>query len=173
MSENTELENSESQTALERVVYELGYHVLSTVGEERLKEEVQKIKDALEKHHAILIAEEVPTIFRLAYTIIRGVGGKREKYDTSYFGWVKFDLPIGEVVKLKDELEKNENILRFLVIKTVREDTRAPHMPNPSKDEEKTLREKHLAQSPQVKKDPVATVSEAELNRTIEELVVE
>ncbi|HEY4502731.1 MAG TPA: 30S ribosomal protein S6 [Candidatus Paceibacterota bacterium] len=177
MSENIERDNKESETAPDRVVYEIGYHILPTVGEEHLSDEVKKIKDVLEEHGGVSISEELPTLSHLAYTIIRGIGGKREKYDTSYFGWVKFDLPMGVIVKLKEEFERNESILRFLLIRTVREDTRAPRHLALAKDDEKTSHDKQT--SPQTrptatKKDiSEETVSEEDLNRTIEELVVE
>lgn len=175
MSENTELENKQEETADERVIYELGYHVLPTVGDEHLAEEVQKIKETLEKHGAIFITEEFPTLLRLAYTIVRSVGGKREKYDTSYFGWMKFDLPSGEVNKFKEDFEENESILRYIIIKTVKEDTRESHRPVVLKSsEEKITKEKQIKEVEKGESDAKdAVVSEEELDRTIKELVVE
>lgn len=175
MSENIEATEKQNETTDEVLVYELGYHALSSLSEEQLGAEVSKLKEHIAQAGGTVLAEEAPTMFRLAYTIVRSVGGKREKYDTSYFGWIKFELPFGVVSSLEAELNKRDTILRFLIIKTVREDTRAGKRVLQAKEEK----------APQSPVAAVATtsapvvaakseeVSEEELNRTIDELVVE
>jgi len=175
MHENTDAVHNEAETGLETGIYELGYHILSSLSEDELQEEVGALKGMIEKVGGVFVAEEAPVMFRLAYTIVRSVGGRREKYDTSYFGWMKFELPFGTAHTLQEELEKRESILRFLIIKTVREDTRAGKRifqvkeegisaPSRKTDSPVVSEEKKVSQEP---------VSEEDLDRTIDELVVE
>jgi ribosomal protein S6 len=59
----------------------------------------------------------------LSYTIERATSGKREKYGESYFGWVKFVVEEkAGIPALENYLQNNKNILRFLMILTVREE---------------------------------------------------
>jgi ribosomal protein S6 len=168
--ENTETTHEET-LADESAVYELGYHILPTVRDEGVVEEVGKLKSAIEKQKGVLIMDENPALIRLAYPIDRVVSGKHEKYDTAYFGWVKCELPLAHVLVLKRAIEENDNILRFLLIRTVREDTRAPKRPVPTKAEERDS----SATSRRVlsEKKNSTPMSDEELDKTIKELVVE
>jgi ribosomal protein S6 len=48
--------------------------------------------------------------------------GQNHKFDKAYFGWVKFEIN-PQYSAINKELEKNTNILRFMTIATVRENT--------------------------------------------------
>ena len=47
----------------------------------------------------------------------------RHKFDTAYFGWIKFEISSLQVSELKNKLDIDSNFLRFLILKTVRENT--------------------------------------------------
>jgi ribosomal protein S6 len=47
----------------------------------------------------------------------------RHKCSQGYFGWVKFELPKDEIKEIKKFLDGNDDVLRYLIIKTVRENT--------------------------------------------------
>ncbi len=164
----------------EVAVYELGYHILSSITDENLPAEVGKIKAIVEKKGGIFISEEFPVTTRLTYTMERNFGGKKEKYDTAYFGWVKFEVLSSEINDIKNELDANENLLRLLIINTVRENTRVPkHVllaSNEGSDKPvkptftKKVKEK---ESPKIKEPAIKASIDEEIDRTIEELVVE
>lgn len=102
-------------------VYEVGYHIASSVSEENVGAEVAGIKKILGKVE--IISEENPKLIDLAYTIAKPIGGLRRKFDKAYFGWIKFSLPADEIVEIKKKLDAVENVIRFLLVKTVAENT--------------------------------------------------
>jgi ribosomal protein S6 len=114
------------------------------------------------------ISGEMPKAIELAYQMERQIGAKKDKYTKAFFGWIKFELPQSKIDEVKKAVDKNDKIIRFLIIKTVREDTMAV--------------KKVAARSgegPAYKKtsDPVKSerpaMSEAEMDKTIEELVIQ
>ena len=106
-------------------VYELGYHLLPDIPEDKVPEEVNKIKKLLESFDAEFISEGEPEFMDLAYTIYVPRGGHNDKYNQAYFGWIKFRAPKANLPELQKELKLNQSILRFILFKTVEEDTRA------------------------------------------------
>jgi len=156
----------------ERVIYELGYHVVPAIGEEGLPKEVSILKEEIEKLGGTFVAEEFPAHITLAYTMVRSHGGAREKFASAYFGWLKFEMDPAQISGLKEKLDVNENVLRYLLFKTVREDTRAPRRVTLPPKPAEPIRPKFTSDVPK-KTEPQKPVSDEELDRTIEKLVVE
>jgi len=104
-------------------VYEVGFHIVPTVSPENLPKEVDAIKAILEKEKATIISEEFPKLRALAYQMVKVVGPVRHKFDSAYFGWIKFEGSKDVVAELNKALTASEKILRFLTIKTVKENT--------------------------------------------------
>jgi ribosomal protein S6 len=110
----------------ERRVYELGYHMVPTLTEAELQENVDALRKAISELKGNFLSESEPALMELAYTMYINEGGKNTGYDTAFFGWIKFDLDPEQLSHLQDEvLAENKNIIRHLLIKTVAEDTRA------------------------------------------------
>ena len=155
-------------------IYELGYHLLPTITETEVSKEVDVIKSVIEKQGGVVISENAPKSMQLAYTIIRREGGKRHKFDRSYFGWIKFETSVDGVSELETILRENEQILRFLFINTVRESTLMPKRVFFEKTETPaTHLSKPTIMTPVKKEEKQEPVSEKELDKKIEELVVE
>ncbi len=55
--------------------------------------------------------------------MVKVVQNIRNKYDTGYFGWTKFSMSPEEVLELKKKLDLDPKIIRFLILKTVKENT--------------------------------------------------
>ncbi len=106
-------------------IYELGYHVLPTLSEEEVSKVVDSIKGELAKIDSEIIAEQHPTMMTLAYEIGKDIENKTRKFGTAYFGWIKFEIETAAIEGFKELMDKNINILRFIIIKTVRESTLA------------------------------------------------
>lgn len=166
-------EKNKEENSDEIAVYELGYHLAPETDDENISSEVSAIKSAIEKNGGNFIDEELPKKIQLAYDIVLSDAGKRQRFDSAYFGWVKFDMEPSKIGNLKAVLEENKNIIRFLIIKTVRESTLAP---------KKILLERIIVNTPVVPKKLIkpteeeknkGPISVEELDRTIEELVVE
>ncbi len=110
----------------ERRVYELGYHMVPTLTEEEVLNEVNALRVAIEESDGKVISEGEPERIDLAYTFVIGEGGRNTKYDTSFFGWIKFEFDPKQLSVFEEEFVKhNKNIMRYLLIKTVAEDTLA------------------------------------------------
>lgn len=104
-------------------VYEVGFHVVPTVSPENLPKEVDAVKAVLGGAGATVISEEFPKLRNLAYTMIKPIGPVRHRFDTAYFGWIKFEGPKESALEVDKALKASDKIIRHLVIKTVRENT--------------------------------------------------
>lgn len=149
-----------NETKEEWHVYEVGLLIVPTVAEEAVSREVVALKARVEDAGAVVISEEFPAMRPLAFRMEKTIGAKKEKFDRAYFGWLKIELDPEILPMLSDHLSKNENILRFLLIKTLRD---TPH---------------HVPKSPTVIKEKLPPSEEEAkiaadeaLDRSIEELV--
>lgn len=112
-------DEKESRTS----VYEIGYVMVPNIAEESLGVEITSLKDMLTENGAVFISDEYPKMIELAYEMSRSINNKKQKFKTGYFGWVKFECSTSEAKTIKSILEKDERLVRFLLIKTVRENT--------------------------------------------------
>ncbi|MFM7088593.1 MAG: 30S ribosomal protein S6 [Candidatus Paceibacterota bacterium] len=104
-------------------VYELGYLLIPTLGEEDAPAVYGNIKETISKLGGEFIMDEMPKMIPLAYTMDKVIQNIRHKFDSAYFGWVKFDMSPEGAAELKKKLDLDTNVLRFLITKTVRENT--------------------------------------------------
>ena len=104
-------------------VYEIGYMLVSSIPEEKVASEVATLKEILSKKGADFIGEEAPELRTLAYTMVKKIGPTNHRFDKGYFGWFKFELPAKEIEGIKKAFEENPNMLRMLLITTIRENT--------------------------------------------------
>ncbi|MBY0294178.1 30S ribosomal protein S6 [Patescibacteria group bacterium] len=153
-----------------RPVYEVGFHVVPTVGDEGVAGVVDQVRSAL--GNAEIISEQFPERMRFAYTVERSVTGKREKYDEAYFGFIKFALERESINALEDALRSNKNVLRYLLIETVREEIGA--VPRRAVFASDRLEGETIQKPKAVEEEKaVAEVSEEELDKSIDALVSE
>lgn len=113
------LENVDSKVS----VYEVGYIMVPSIPEENLGGEVTTFKDSLTEKGVTFISDEYPKMMELAYEMSRSIANKKQKFSYGYFGWVKFECTTENAKVIKDYLDKNETLVRYLMIKTVRENT--------------------------------------------------
>jgi ribosomal protein S6 len=104
-------------------VYEVGYLMVPTIAEENVGGEVTSFKDHLLDLGAVFISDEYPKMMELAYEMSRSINNKKQKFSYGYFGWVKFECTTDQARVIKEGLDKNEKLIRYLMIKTVREST--------------------------------------------------
>lgn len=107
-------------------VYEVGYLLVPEISEEDLSSVYGNIKETIISFGGTLISDEAPSVINLAYTMQKTIQNVNKKYDSAYFGWVKFYMDSSDVLSLKKKLDLNDQIIRFLIIKTVKENTLAP-----------------------------------------------
>ena len=146
-------------------VYEVGFHIVPTVGEEGVGAVVESIRKIL--GDAEIISESFPRKISLAYQVERATQGKREKYTESYFGYIKFATTRDALPAIYTALGALNPILRFLIVETVREDiAAAPRRAVFTSDrlEGKTI------EKPATEAEKPTEVSDAELDKSIEAL---
>lgn len=119
-----EVETTEAAEVVSRV-YEVGYHILPSFKEEDLEGIVGAIRSVIEKAGGSFISEGAPVLTRLAYPVAVKTRGKRDDYDRAYFGWIKFEAAVDTAHALEESLKRDSAVLRFIVFRTVREETRA------------------------------------------------
>lgn len=115
-------------------VYEVGYLMVPTIAEENLGGEVTAFKDGLQEQGVTFISDEYPKMLELAYEMSRSIANKKQKFSYGYFGWVKFECSTDQARVIKDGLDKNEKLIRYLMIKTVRESTMSSKRPYGKQD---------------------------------------
>ncbi len=149
-------------------IYELGFHIIPSITSEDIGAEFSKVKSIIEEKGGNFISEEFPKLRPLAYQIAKAGRGGKQKYDQAYFSWIKFQAEPESLLEIKKAVEVQENILRFIIIKTIKESTLYTPKPSylrsdPNRIAKRNQEEKEKAEKP---------ISEAELDKTIEELVI-
>jgi ribosomal protein S6 len=157
-----EIENKEGSQR----VYEVGYLLLPSIPEERLSENSDAIKKMISDVSGTIISQGDPQFRNLSYEMVKTIGTRNEKFRTAYFGWIKFETDAENIAPLQEKLKMTDAILRFLLIKTVREDTlssfaRAEEMAVESDGED--------VSAPESEADTVAP--DEEIDKSIDELV--
>lgn len=150
-------------------IYEVSFHFIPTVAEEALGEEVSKIKAVIEEGKGVVIADEFPKLRQLAYAIDTMTGTTKHVFDKAYFGWIKFEgtVECGEAINAL--MEKNESVMRFLLIKTTREQSIVVDVPTFSQNKEDAQPEKVT----RAKEEDKGPIDEKKIDETIEDLVIE
>lgn len=156
------MENEKKMT-----IYEVGYLFVPSITEENVGAEVTRLKDIITKHEGVFISDEYPRFIDLAYQMVRTISNKKVKFNQGYFGWVKFELPTEEALNLKSVLDQDESIIRFIMIKTVRENTLAP-----KRSYTKADTKKRVSRS-KAQEEPKEEINEETIDEDIDALVVE
>lgn len=172
IQENDEIkQEAENEEGGEPQVYELGYHLIPTLSPDEVLKGVEALTFTISKHGGSPFAEENPKHMNLAYPFTKRQEDKNTSFTSSFFGWVKFDIIPEKVPALSHDILARKDMLRFIIIKTVRDYTPIEH---------KQLFREVVEESKPISKPKVAPpkksaepISDAELDKTIEELVAE
>jgi len=104
-------------------IYEVGYLLVPSITEEEIPAMYGNMKEIVSSFKGELISDEMPKMINLAYPMAKVVSNVRSIYNTAYFGWVKFSMDRKGVLELKAKLDLDPKVIRFLLIKTIRENT--------------------------------------------------
>lgn len=149
-------------------VYELGYHIVSTVAEENVPKELETLKAVVLQDGGSLLSLGEPKLINLAYSMTKSVADIKKSFDTAYFGWLKFETKSELMTKIKKELDQNPLILRYLLIKTVRENTLyTPKLTVRAPEKEGSKVKKSI------KTEEIKATSIEDIDKSIDELVAE
>ena len=101
-------------------VYEISYILDGRLDESRAAEKAEAFKKDIASLVGSFISEETPYVRELSYEMIRVVNNVNVRFNEGYFGWVKFELTPSKVEELDKKLKLDEEVVRFLVLKTVK-----------------------------------------------------
>ena len=104
-------------------VYELGYLLVPSIKEEDVPASYGNLKELVTSFGGEIISDDMPKSIALAYTMAKVTSNVRKKYNQAYFGWIKFTMDSQKVLELKAKLDLDASIIRFLILKTVKENT--------------------------------------------------
>lgn len=143
-------------------VYEIGFLILPTVPEEKLEAEVDALRKIVTDNGGLPISEGRAELMDLAYSMDMTIKNERHTFAKAYFGWIKFDVTPEKVDVIHKALKGQDNLLRFLLVKTVRQDAvvTAPSQPRTESSSRK-------------EEQPAEPLDEALLDKQIDDLVVE
>ena len=99
------------------VLYELGYHLVPSLGEDDLALRVTELQKAITAEGGSVKSEGEPQAFTLAYPMRKMIGGRWNHYDSTFFGWVRFESNPDAMDALKEALDHNEHVVRYIIIK--------------------------------------------------------
>ncbi|KKU78625.1 MAG: hypothetical protein UY04_C0031G0004 [Parcubacteria group bacterium GW2011_GWA2_47_7] len=147
-----------------RGVYEVGFHIVPIVAEADLGIRVTAIRDVIEAAGGSMISDEYPKHMELSYPMTKIAANKRALHHSAYFGWMKFEVEASGARDINTKLKADDLILRYIIVKTVRENTMVP---------KKVLQQKR-GDEPKVeeKVEDKPVLTEAEIDKTIEDLVI-
>lgn len=156
----------ETNTETDVSIYELSYH-MPRMSEADCEKQLQTIRDAIVAAGGSFLSEGALEEMDLAYPM--GQHGK------SLFGWMKFEIDPAQVTTLQhDVLKVQKNLIRYSLIRTVREDTRAsaqarvPHTTGAGVVQE--IETKGVLERKTTTEEPAEAVSDEAIDDAIDEL---
>jgi ribosomal protein S6 len=150
--------------------YELGYHLVPSLSEDDLALRVTDLQKAVTAEGGSVISEGQPQAFTLAYPMRKMRGGRWDHYDSTFFGWVRFEVSPDALEVIKDFLDHNEYLVRYLLIKL--DDVALASKPvSNAKIEMKEVETEPKELVKKQEKEEKGEVVEEELDKEIEELI--
>lgn len=114
---------NENEITVDNRVYEVSFIFDNKLDEGAALEKSNAIKQSIATLGGSFISEEAPYMRELAYEMTRVVNNVNVRFNEGYFGWIKFELDGSKVKELEKGLKLDEEVVRYLVVKTVRENT--------------------------------------------------
>lgn len=106
--------------------YELAFHILPTVAEGEVTGVFTTLKSLITTAGGESFDEEAPERVDLAYDIEKAIDGKRRRFHSAYFGWVRFRLSADAVETLTEEVSTQPEVLRHLLLRLTKQEEQAP-----------------------------------------------
>mgnify|MGYP000659188411 CR=1 FL=1 len=113
----------EIETEIDGRVYETALLIVDSMSEGEALEKYNSVKQSIAELGASFISEELPYLRELSYEMIRVIKNQNVRFDQAYFAWVKYEADPAKVPTLKKKLDLDEDIIRFMTVKTVAENT--------------------------------------------------
>lgn len=112
-----------NETTVDSRVYEISFIFDNKLDESAALEKGNALKQSIATLGGSFISEEAPYMRELAYEMIRVQNNVNIRFNQGYFGWIKFELDADKVKDFEKGLKLDEELIRFLIVTTVRENT--------------------------------------------------
>jgi len=112
-----------NETTVESRVYEVSFVFDNKLDETAALEKGNALKQSIATLGGSFISEETPYLRELAYEMIRVQNNVNVRFTEGYFGWIKFEMDPSGVKQIEKNLREDEQVVRFIVVKTVSENT--------------------------------------------------
>lgn len=113
----------EIETTVDSRVYEVSYIFDNKIEESTALLKVDALKQSIATLGGSFVSEETPYLRELAYEMIRVVNNVNIRFNEGYFGWIKFEMAGEKIKDIEKTLKADEEVVRFIVVKTVKENT--------------------------------------------------
>ena len=100
-------DNMQNEVGVKRN-YEISFWLSPELNDDKLEESFSKIKETIIKLGGTVGLSQLPQLKQLAYPI------KKER--NGYFGYFQFTINSGLLREVKKELDKNDSLLRYLIV---------------------------------------------------------
>jgi len=151
-------------------VYEVSYLLLPSLAIEQVPAKVVSLRETITKAGGAVISHEDPILIDLAYPMVKVTQTSRHKASSGYFGWVKFEVEKDGMVSIKKALDNDAEILRHLIIRTVRENTLLNGKMKIQKEERERVRK--TEETDEVVEEVPKEIVPEDLDKSIDELVI-
>lgn len=112
-----------NETKVDSRVYEVSFIFDNKLEEATALEKANALKQSIATLGGSFISEEAPYMRELAYEMTRVVNNVNVRFSEGYFGWIKFELDGEKVKEFEKTLKSDEQVVRYIVVKTVRDNT--------------------------------------------------
>ena len=112
-----------NETMVEARVYEISFIFDNKIDESAALGKAEQLKQSIATLGGSFVSEEQPYMRELAYEMIRVQNNINVRFNEGYFGWIKFELDAEKVKELEKGIKLDEEVVRYLIVKTVRDNT--------------------------------------------------
>lgn len=98
---------------IDNKTYEISYLLSPLIPEDKVAEEVNVLRKAIEEKGGFIVSEEQAKMQKLAYKI--------KKLESAYFGWFKFSIKPDLVSSVKFSFDKNDKMIRSMIVEAGKE----------------------------------------------------
>lgn len=113
----------EIETTVDGRVYEVSYFFDNKIEESAALTKAAALKQSIATLGGSFVSEEAPYMREMAYEMIRVVNNVNIRFNEGYFGWIKFDLSAEKVKEFEKGIKADEEVVRYLIVRTVAENT--------------------------------------------------
>jgi len=144
----------------EAILYEIGYLLNPNLKDEEILYFTDKLKTIISEKNGLVESEGKSKKQALAYPV--------KKETSAIFNWIKFAATPSAIEEISEYFKKHPAVLRFLVIKTKKEEPPRPVILRPKiRKTEETAAAAAVSGQEEVKEK----IQEAEIDKKIEELL--